>query len=250
MLGLVAVISPSSAKAADDTAGGAYRAVLRGGIVHADAGAVAGPATASPTEHFTSGSLLLELDSARTGRQWGWDASMSFDFGRQPVLMMVKTPTSAATAAYRDAWITSQSFRFTRASRAVQTAVIGRVGAARIDAAGAELGWFDRDVARAGRSAHTLDPLMQSYVGIRHDQRFHRAGDLSAFDDPTGRVFFGFAVSPIRMKASSAEHASHTVLSAGGGFEFEGAVRGPTRLPSGFKIVATVNVDLRPVLRR
>jgi hypothetical protein len=144
--------------------------------------------------------------------------------------------------------------------------VIGRVGATRLDAAGlaandvadwalffdarVELRWFDRDVWLARLTAQTLDPLVQSYVGIRHDQRFHRAGDLAAFDDPTGRLFFGFAVTPVRVGDRLGEGSGNTVLTAGGGFEFEGAVRGPTRLPSGFKILANVNIDLRRALGR
>ena len=85
-----------------------------------------------------------------------------------------------------------------------------------------------------------LDPLLRASVGIRHDERFHRAGDLQPFNDPTGRVFFGFAPHPVRAAA----------VSAGGGFEFEGAWRGAHRLPSGYRVFAESTVDLRRALRR
>jgi hypothetical protein len=57
-------------------------------------------------------------------------------------------------------------------------------------------------------------------------------------------------VTPVRVGDPLGEGSGNTLLTAGGGFEFEGAVRGPTRLPSGFRIFANVNVDLRRALRR
>ena len=160
--------------------------------------------------------VLLDFASANADLGWGWDANMIFELGRQPVFVMVKPQlASAAMPAYREAWVTSQSFSFNRTSRSVETAIVGRVGATRLDTTGAaandvaewalffdaraELRWYDRDVWLTRLSAQTLDPLVQSYVGIRHDQRFHRAGDVAAFDDPSGRLFFGFAVTPIRV---------------------------------------------------
>jgi hypothetical protein len=179
--------------------------------------------------------------------------------------MVKPSPASAAIPAYKSAWIVSQSFSFNRVSGAVESAIVGRVGATRIDIADAaangiaewallfdaraELRWHGRDVWLTRLSAQTLDPLVQSYVGIRHDQRFHRAGDLSPYDDPTGRLFFGFVVTPIRVHDPLGEGGGNTLLTVGGGFEFEGAVRGPTSLPSGYRIQTGVNVDLRRLLR-
>jgi hypothetical protein len=40
------------------------------------------------------------------------------------------------------------------------------------------------------------------------------------------------------------------MLTIGGGFEYEGALRGPTRLPSGFKLLGGANLDLVRAWRR
>ena len=105
-------------------------------------------------------------------------------------------------------------------------------------------GGIHRDVWIEHLAAQTLDPFVDVYVGLRHDQRFHRAGDLRDFDDPTGRLLFGFTVNPIRLTDRRAGGIGNTRLTFGGGFEYEGARRGPNRLPSGFRIVLAGRLDL------
>jgi hypothetical protein len=95
-----------------------------------------------------------------------------------------------------------------------------------------------------------LDPLAHAYAGIRHDQRFHRAGDLAGFDDPTARVFLGFDLNPIRIADRRTEGSGNALFTFGGGFEFEGALRGPSRLPSGFRFVLRGDLDLLKALQR
>jgi hypothetical protein len=248
-------------------AGGQYAANLRAGVVDAEPGGAVGQAAGTPSPGLRLASFSLDFESAHAALGWGWDVGMAFEFGRQPMFRMEKpSATSLAVPAYRDGWTAAQSFVFERGSRAIETAIVGRVGATRLEAAGAaandvaewalffdaraELRWHDRDRWIARLSAQTRDPLVKSYVGIRHDQRFHRAGDLSEYDDPTGRLFFGFVVTPVRVSDPRGEGSGNTLLTVGGGFEFEGAVRGPTRLPSGFKIFAIANLDLRRALHR
>jgi hypothetical protein len=81
----------------------------------------------------------------------------------------------------------------------------------------------------------------------RRSSHFHRAGDLAGFNDPTGRICFGFDVNPIRVTDGRTEGSGNTLFTFGGGFQFEG---GPNRLPSGFRFVLSGNLDLVRTLRR
>ena len=86
--------------------------------------------------------------------------------------------------------------------------------------------------------------IVHGYVGIKHDQRLHRAGDLSGFDDPTGRLEGGLFVTPWRLTNAHGER----VMAAGAGVDGEAAVRGGERLPSGFRVFLRADVDLRHAL--
>jgi hypothetical protein len=109
--------------------------------------------------------------------------------------------------------------------------------------------WYVRNVWLVHLATEPLDPLVHIYAGVKHDQRFHRAGDLAGFDDPTGRIFFGFGVNPIRVTDRRTEGSGNALFTLGGGFEFEGAVRQTNRLPSGFRVVLCGSVDLLKALR-
>jgi len=61
---------------------------------------------------------------------------------------------------------------------------------------------------------------------------------------------FGFTVHPIRIADAHASGSANTLLTIGGGFEYEGALRGSSRLPSGFTLFAGVNLDLLRALPR
>src|SRR4051812_273053 len=40
--------------------------------------------------------------------------------------------------------------------------------------------------------------MIDTYVGLRHDERLRREGALADYRDPTGRMFAGVAVLPLR----------------------------------------------------
>lgn len=61
---------------------------------------------------------------------------------------------------------------------------------------------------------------------------------------PIGRVFFGFAVHPIHVSDRRTGGSGNVLVTFGGGFEYEGALRGPNRLPSGFRLVLSGELDL------
>lgn len=248
--------------------GGSYGAAITGGVVVAEPGGQVDSIPGSATHGVKTGYVSLAAETRPSHLGLGWWAGFGLRLGRQPVLAMV-TSKGGAEPIYKSGTSISTELRFAKASRVVELAAVSRAGATRIDLApitilsgGAtrvysaaandidewalffdarvDLRWYDREVWANRLTMVTLDPLLRASVGIRHDERFHRAGDLQPFNDPTGRVFFGFALHPLRAGA----------VSAGGGFEFEGALRGAHRLPSGYRVFAEGTVDLRRALRR
>jgi hypothetical protein len=106
-------------------------------------------------------------------------------------------------------------------------------------------------VSLAHQNGVRLMPVVRAWAGVRHDQRFHRAGDLAAFDDPTGRLFFGAVVNAIRIAGRSAkERGGSTLFAIGGGFEWERALRGANQLPSGFRAMLSADLDLMTAMGR
>jgi hypothetical protein len=265
--------SARGALAAAQLLGPRYSAVLEGGAARAEGGGGLGPPFDVAPLGVTTAFAHLDVETQHVGIGAGWDASTVFQVGWQPLLVMTRSATSTVAPAYRDGFTTSESFRFARASTTTETAIVGRAGATRIDLspirnpggdpnqsfatadngiaewalvfdAGLDFRWYDRDVWIEHLVAQSADPLVDVYLGLRHDQRFHRAGDLSEFDDPTGRLVFSFFVSPFRVTDRRSGTIGHTWLTFGGGFEFEGARRGPSRLPSGFRVVLAGRLDL------
>jgi hypothetical protein len=169
------------------------------------------------------------------------------------------------------------AIRIAHATRSTETAMVGHVGASRVSSdlvvagsgnqaqtlliAANDIGpwafffdgmldfrWYARDVSTVHRTGQPLDPLVNVFVGARHNQRFHRAGDLSPFNDPTGRLVFGFEVNPIRVTDGNTTDR-RTWFTVGGGVEFDGAIRATDRLPSGFRAVLVAKVDLVTLAR-
>jgi len=98
-------------------------------------------------------------------------------------------------------------------------ALTGRAGATYVDnwrpivEAAAEVSWRDEVEAR---------------VGVRHDERLRREGALKDFRDPTGRIFLGARVLPFRKGP----------FAAGAAIDYERALPGTGRLPSGVSVTA------------
>lgn len=243
-----ALLATAATVAADDAI--RYAAAIHGGIVAAEPGGYVGQPFGAP--HGGALPLLrvdFETPHAHIGA--GWDAALAFDAALKPLFVMCRCDAGLA-ADYRSGWTVGQSIRFAKTVRSTETSVVGRAGAAwieldRIAANGigrwalvfdtrAELHWFGRS-SRRPPASRTSTPLVDAYAGVRHDQRLHREGDLSPFDDPTGRIVFGFGVMPFRPAIR---------VAAGGRFDYEGALRGATRLPSGFRAAAVATVRITP----
>jgi hypothetical protein len=260
--------------------GARYSAVLQGGFTQSEPGGYAGRPPGAPDQGSTSAVVDLTMETEHVEIGGGFDFGLAFDVGREPLLVMVKTATTAAVVpAYINGLTTSTGFRLASGSTSTETAIVGRVGAARLGSDSTIIGsggqaepavvaandmaewalffegsidfrWYLRDVWLVHLATEPLDPLVHIYAGIKHDQRFHRAGDLAGFDDPTGRIVFGFGVNPIRVTDRRTEGSGNALFTLGGGFEFEGAVRQTNRLPSGFRVVLSGSVDLLTALRR
>jgi hypothetical protein len=228
-----------------------------------DGGAVGGWPTEARgrdagTVHSTwFGGLSVQTTRAAMGR--GWDFSVDAAFRREPTFAMARTgPT--VTPVYLDALSASSSLRFAHTSRSFETAIIGRFAETRIDRvqqvtpatntinewsflvdAAVDLHWYGSRGTPVRSADRRLMSLVGGHIGVQHDQRLHRAGDLQGFDDPTGRIEGGVFVTPWRLINARGE----PVMAIGGGADMNAALRGGERLPSGFRVLLRAEVDLR-----
>ena len=223
-----------------------------------------GERSGAASTNFTAG-IEVETPHASLGR--AWDLAFDFALDRQPLFSMTKNGATAVPR-YTGGFTTSSAFRLARAFSSSEVALVGRAGIGRIDDASSaaanaigpatafydatiDLRWFGKEVSLVHRTAQTLMPILQGYAGLRHDQRYHRAGDLSGFDDPTGRVVAGVITSPIRIGDRGArERPGATIVAIGGGFEWQRALRGAVQLPSGYEAMLRADVDVAAAVRR
>ena len=254
--------------------GGKYAATLRGDVVRADPGGWAGRVPGTPNQGRIAAGMSLDVEAEHMPVARGWDFALVFNAGQQPLLAMVKTARAAAIMpAYIQGFTASTGFRLARASASTETALVSHVGVGRLGSESTTLGsgsqteraviaandaprsalffdgsvdfrWYARDVWLVHLTGAPLDPLVHIYVGAKHDQRFHRSGELEPFEDPTGRVFFGADVNPIRVTRPRDGSREAALFTLGGGFAFEGAIRTTDRLPSGFTFAVSGRLNL------
>ena len=240
------VVGAGASLAAEET--GTLAAVAQAGVSRAD----------TADRGSTSAIVTLEVETRHANIGRGWNVALAFDAGRQPLFAMIKTsPGAGVTPAFLNGLTARAGFRIGRAAATTDTAIVGRFGMARIDAMNAlasnEVGawsasfdgqvdfrWYGRGRRLADPETTTLAPLVDVHGGLKHDQRFHRAGDLAGFRDPTGRMMFGASVYPIRV----------AWFSVGGGVDFERAMPGTDRLPSGLRTALAGRLDITRALRR
>ncbi len=109
---------------------------------------------------------------------------------------------------------------------ALQLAVRGR--------AGASYGGDWRPIFEGAAEVWWKDAF-EAFAGIRHDERLRREGALADFRDPTGRIFVGAGVMPLHRGA----------FGAGATVEYERALPGVDRLPSGVRVSAVGRLQWR-----
>lgn len=226
-------------------------------VVHA--GAAGGEGSISP---FAGGTI----QSGRALLARGIFMSLDASAGREPLLVMQRAGAGVA-AGYVGGWTTATSLRFAHDLRSSDVAIVGRMGTARADArtdaalndvgrwtafydARFELRWFGRDEWSGVSRQRAASAWLRAYAGIRHDQRFHRAGDLSTFNDPTGRWVAGAFAAPLRFGSRGSARDGPPVLTIGAGFDFETALRTTDRLPSGLEARVRGDLDVMRAYRR
>ena len=158
----------------------------------------------------------VETPRVEIGR--GWTLGGAADARWQPLFTLPD---------YRSGLEVAGALRIVRAmGHNTELALVGRTGATCVDdwrplfEGGAEVTWR-RDV--------------ELRAGLRHDDRLSREDALAGFRDPTGRIFLGATVLPIRKGR----------FAAGAALDYERALPGANRLPSGVSITAVGRVRVR-----
>jgi hypothetical protein len=177
-------------------------------------------ATGTSADQSTLAAARIEAVTPRFFIHDGWNIRGVGDAGWQPVFTMRDT-----TPEYREGLKAGGGFRLAHTSARVETALVGQAGATRVADAG---GWAA--FVEGGVDFRWIYPIVDVYVGLRHDNRLQRTGALSNYRDPTGRALLSVNVLPVRLGP----------VAAGVSFESETALPGTGRLPSGVVVTALV----------
>jgi hypothetical protein len=178
---------------------------------------VLGVATAdTSSDHPTLAIARVDAATPRLPFTRAWSVRGVGHAGWEPVFTMRGT-----TPEYREGLRAGGGFRVAHTSARIETALVGQAGATRVADAGGWAAFFE-----GGVNFRWLDPIVDVYAGLRHDDRLARTGALSNYRDPTGRALLGVSVLPLRLGR----------VAAGVSFESETALPGTGRLPSGVNI--------------
>src|SRR5262252_1274038 len=181
-------------------------------------------ATGTSAEQQTLPVARLDAATPRFFFRDGWNIRGVGDAGWQPQFTMMETRPD-----YREGFIVSGGFRLAHTSARVEAALVGRLGSTRVTGVTSTNGVGDwAAFFEGGVDFRWLAPVVDAYVGLRHDDRLRRAGALSNYRDPTGRALLMVSVLPVRLGR----------VIAGVMFESETALPGTGRLPSGVTVSA------------
>jgi hypothetical protein len=162
--------------------------------------------------------LDAEAESPRVKAGHGWTLAAAASVSFQPLFV---SPDFQSGVAVRGGFLVTHAI-----GGNTMFALTGRAGATHIDEwrplfeAAANVSWRDEIDVRAG---------------LRHDDRLRREGALADFRDPTGRLFVGATALPFRKGR----------LAAGAALDYERALPGANRLPSGVRVSAVGRVRWR-----
>ena len=234
--------------------------IIDGGIV-GGAPTVRHPAEGAAAHATWFGGLTARTMRVPLGR--GWDFRAAAALRREPAFALARSAATVAPA-YFDALTASTAIQFAHISGAIETAVVGRFAETRLDRAQrvmraantiddwaflldavVDVRWYGPGDPPASERDRSRSAIIRAFVGIQHNQRLHRAGDLQGFDDPTGRIVGGIQVTPWQRRNVRGE----SVMTAGGGMDVEAAIRGGERLPAGFRVLLRAEVDVRRARR-
>lgn len=187
-------------------------------------------ATGTSAEQETLPLARIEAATPRFFFRDGWNIRGVGDAGWQPLFTMRGT-----TADYREGLSVAGGFRLAHTTARLEAALVGHIGTTRVtgvtstNGVGDWAGFFE-----AGVDFRWIAPLVDAYVGLRHDDRLQRAGALSNYRDPTGRALLMVRVLPVRLGP----------VAAGVSFESETALPGTGRLPPGVVIAVLCRAGL------
>jgi hypothetical protein len=183
-------------------------------------------ATGTSADQSTLAIAQVQAATPRLFLRDGWNIRGVGDAGWQPLFTMRGT-----TPEYREGLSVAGGFRLARTTARLETALVGRIGATRVTGITNTNGVGDwAAFFEGGADFRWIAPLVDAYVGLRHDDRLQRAGALSNYRDPTGRALLMVSVLPVRL--------GHVI--AGVTFASETALPGTGRLPSGVVVSALV----------
>jgi hypothetical protein len=183
-------------------------------------------ATETSAEQETLPLVRIEAATPRFFFRDGWNIRGVGDAGWQPLFTMRGT-----TAEYREGLSVAGGFRLAHTTARLEAALVGQIGTTRLTGVTSTNGVGDwAGFLEAGADFRWIAPLVDAYVGLRHDDRLQRAGALSNYRDPTGRALLGVSVFPLQLGR----------VAAGVSFESETALPGAGRLPSGVIVTALV----------
>jgi len=183
-------------------------------------------ATGTSADQSTLAIAQLEAATPRFFIHDGWNIRGVADAGWQPLFTMRGT-----TPEYREGLSVAGGFRLAHTTARLETALVGRAGTTHVagvtstNGVGEWAAFFE-----GGVDFRWIVPLVDAYVGLRHDDRLQRAGALSNYRDPTGRTLLSISVLPVRLGR----------VVAGVIFASETALPGTGRLPSGVVVSAVV----------
>jgi hypothetical protein len=181
-------------------------------------------ATGTSSEQQTLPIAQIEAVTPRFFFHGGWNIRGVGDAGWRPLFTMNLT-----TPDYREGLSVGGGFRLAYTTARLETALLGRIGSTRVTGVMSTNGVGDwAAFFEGGVDVRWLAPTVDFYAGARHDDRLQRAGVLSNYRDPTGRVMLMVSVLPVRLGP----------VIAGVAFESETALPGMQRLPSGVTVSA------------
>jgi len=181
-------------------------------------------ATGTSSEQQTLPIAQIEAVTPRFFFHDGWNIRGVGDAGWRPLFTM-----SLTTPDYREGLSVGGGFRLAYTTARLETALLGRIGSTRVTGVTSTNGVGDwAAFFEGGLDVRWLAPVVDFYAGLRHDDRLQRAGALSNYRDPTGRVLLMVSVLPVRLGP----------VIAGVAFESETALPGIQRLPSGVAVSA------------
>ena len=114
---------------------------------------------------------------------------------------------------------------------------------------GVEFNLYDNPLEVLHAEGGLLNPLFHVSAGLKRDARFKKAGPVAEFDVPEQRLFFRFLIDALKITDERPLAKEKKIFTLGFGVEYERALKGDKKVPSGTKILLRGDFDLLRVIR-